>query len=221
MYPVHSEVLTCYYPMSMLEGWLRSWAELGVQVSAPLHDVFADVVSRYAEPNRFYHTGQHLAECFERWSDLRAQAKHPAEVEVALWFHDAVYDTHSDLNEARSADLAMHAARSLGIDAVTAQHIHDLIMSTRHATTPAGRDAQLIVDTDLAILGAESARFVEYEHQVRQEYAWVPENVFRERRASVLRGFLERPYIFSTELFRERYERRARENIRQSLDALS
>ena len=207
--------------MSTLDVWLRSWAELGVPTSARLRDLFADIISRYEEPHRFYHTGQHLAECFERWSDLRAQAKHPAEVEVALWFHDAVYDTHSDLNEARSADVAMHAARSLGIEAVPAQRIHDLIMSTRHATLPVGQDARLLVDTDLAILGAETARFVEYEHQVRQEYAWVPENVFRERRANILRGFLERSYIFSTELFREHYERRARENIRQSLDTLS
>ena len=207
--------------MSTLDGWLRSWAELGVPNSARLHDLFADIVSRYEEPHRSYHTGQHLAECFERWSELREQADHPAEVEVALWFHDAVYDTHSDSNESRSADLALDAAVSLGVDTVPAQRIHDLILSTRHATLPVGQDAQLIVDTDLAILGAETLRFVEYEYQVRQEYSWVPDNVFRERRASILRGFIERPFIFSTDFFRERYERQARENIRQSLEALS
>jgi predicted metal-dependent HD superfamily phosphohydrolase len=109
---------------------------------------------------------------------------------------------------------------SLGVEAASAERIHDLIMSTRHATTPVGQDAQLMVDTDLAILGAESARFVEYEQQVRQEYAWVAENVFREKRAIILKGFLERPFIFSTDLFRVRYESQARENIRQSLEAL-
>jgi predicted metal-dependent HD superfamily phosphohydrolase len=206
--------------MSTLEGWLRSWTELGVPTSARLQDLFAELASRYAEPHRFYHTGQHLAECFERWSELRERARHPAEVEVALWFHDAVYDTHSDSNESRSADLALDATQSLGVDAMSAQRIYDLILITRHAMMPVGQDAPLIVDTDLAILGAESVRFVEYEHQVRKEYAWVPENVFRERRAKVLRGFLERPYIFSTDLFRARYESRARENIRQSLAAL-
>jgi predicted metal-dependent HD superfamily phosphohydrolase len=206
--------------MSTLEGWLRSWTELGVPTSARLQDLFAELASRYAEPHRFYHTGQHLAECFERWSELRERARHPAEVEVALWFHDAVYDTHSDSNESRSADLALDATQSLGVDAMSAQRIYDLILITRHAMMPVGQDAPLIVDTDLATLGAESVRFVEYEHQVRKEYAWVPENVFRERRAKVLRGFLERPYIFSTDLFRARYESRARENIRQSLAAL-
>jgi len=206
--------------MSTLERWLRSWAELGVPTSARLQDLFAEIFSRYAEPHRFYHTGQHLAECFERWTDLREQARHPAEVEVALWFHDAVYDTHSDSNESRSADLALDTTLGLGVKAMSAQRIHDLVLITRHATMPVDQDAQLIVDTDLAILGAESARFAEYEHQVRKEYAWVEEHVFREQRAKVLRGFLQRPYIFSTDLFRARYERQARANIRQSLAAL-
>ena len=206
--------------MSTLEGWLLSWGELGVPASARLQGLFADIVSRYAEAHRFYHTMQHLAECFDRWSDLRGQARHPAEVEVALWFHDAVYDTHSDSNEARSAALAGEAALSLGVEPRSVQRIHDLVLVTRHATIPTGQDAQLLVDTDLAILGAKPARFVEYEHQIRQEYAWVPEKVFREQRAIVLRGFLERTYIFATDLFRTRYESRAREKIRQSLEAL-
>lgn len=206
--------------MSTLEGWLRSWAELGIPASAQLQDLFAEITARYAEPHRFYHTSQHLAECFERWSNLREQARHPAEVEVALWFHDAVYDTHSDSNEAHSADLALEAALRLGVGTLPAQRIYGLVMVTRHATMPVGQDAQLITDTDLAILGAESTRFAEYEGQVRKEYTWVPENIFREQRANILRGLLQRPYIFSTDLFRARYEHQARENIRQSLEVL-
>ena len=206
--------------MSTLEVWLRSWAELGVPASARLQDLFTELISRYAEPHRFYHTGQHLEECFEKWSDLRDQARYPAEIEVALWFHDAIYDTRSDSNELRSAELARDASLSLGVNAASAQRIYDLVMITRHATMPVGQDACLIVDVDLAILGAEPARFVEYEQQIRKEYAWVPENVYREQRAKTLRGFLDRPYIFSTDLFRERYEHQARENIRQSLEAL-
>lgn len=207
--------------MNSLEGWLRTWAELGIPESARLRDLFAELAARYAEPHRFYHTAQHLEECFERWSDLREQSRHPAEVEAALWFHDAVYDTHSGANELRSADLARDTSLDLGVDAVSAGRIHDLILSTRHTAMPVEGDARLIVDTDLAILGARPARFAEYERQIRQEYAWVPEKVYRERRAEVLRGFLMRPYIYSTDLFRSRYEQRARENIGQSLQALA
>jgi predicted metal-dependent HD superfamily phosphohydrolase len=206
--------------MSTLEKWLCSWAELSIPASGKLQELFTGILSRYAEPHRFYHTRQHLEECFEKWSDLRGQADHPAEVDVALWFHEAVYDTQNDSNELRSAELAQDAALSLGVDAVSAQRIYDLVMSTRHEMIPVDPDARLIVDTDLSILGADPARFAEYECQVRREYAWVPKNLYRERRAGILKGFLERPYIFSTDLFRARYERQARQNIRNSLEAL-
>jgi predicted metal-dependent HD superfamily phosphohydrolase len=206
--------------MSTLEGWLRSWAELGVPASAQLQDLFTEILSHYAEPHRFYHTGQHLAECFEEWTNLRRLAAHPAEVEVALWFHDAVYDTHSSENEQRSAALARESALRLGVDVLSTERIHELVLSTRHTSLPVDPDARLMVDTDLAILGAEPSRFEEYEHQIRQEYTWVPEDVYRERHAGILSNFLDRPHIFSTDLFRQRYERRARANIRQSLKAL-
>lgn len=203
--------------MSTLDRWFRTWTELGIPASARLEQLFADLLSRYAEPHRFYHTHRHLAECFEKWADLREQAERPAEVELAIWFHDAIYDTHSNSNEERSAELARDIALAQNMDPLSASRIYDLIMNTRHTRAPVEGDARLIVDTDLAILGAGTERFMEYEQQIRQEYAWVPEGVFRERRASVLREFLERKHIYSTELFRSRYEQKARENIQRSL----
>ena len=77
------------------------------------------------------------------------------------------------------------------------------------------------MDVDLWILGADSPRFDEYERQIRQEYAWVPEQTFRQRRAAILREFLARPAIYSTSLFSQRYEAQARANLRRSLDQLS
>lgn len=203
--------------MGTLDQWLHCWAELGVPASARLEQLFTDLLSRYAEPHRFYHTRRHLAECFEKWADLREQAERPAEVELAIWFHDAIYDTHSNSNEERSAELARDIALAQNMDPISASRIYDLIMNTRHTRAPVEGDARLIVDTDLAILGAGTERFMEYEQQIRQEYAWVPEEVFRVRRANVLREFLERKHIYSTELFRSRYEQKARENIQRSL----
>ena len=125
---------------------------------------------------------------------------------LALWFHDAIYDTHRSDNEALSAALAHDTALGLGVAADAAQRIADLILFTRHAVEPEGPDAEALVDVDLSILGAASARFDEYERQVRREYAWVAEETFRKRRAEVLEQFLGRRHIYSTALFRERYE---------------
>ena len=206
--------------MSEDERWLAPWAALGVPRSVRLEELRGFVLDRYREPHRHYHTVQHLDECFERWPEIRDHAAHPAEVALALWFHDAIYDTHRSDNEALSAALARDTALGLGVAADVAQRIADLVLFTRHAVEPEGPDAEALVDVDLSILGAANARFDEYERQVRREYAWVAEETFRKRRAEVLEQFLGRRHIYSTALFRERYEPRARANLERSLHAL-
>lgn len=97
-----------------------------------------------------------------------------------------------------------------------ADRVHALIMVTRHDAVPAANDERVLVDIDLAILGAERERFAEYESQVRREYAWVPEPMFREGRAKILRQFTERPSIYATDFFRAELEARARRNLGSS-----
>ena len=93
-------------------------------------------------------------------------------------------------------------------------------MATRHNAVPVGRDAEVLVDVDLAILGSDTARFDEYELQVGHEYSWVPENLYRAARRQVLEGFAKRERIYSTEFFYNSHEARARENIARSLSRL-
>src|SRR5713101_4586881 len=200
--------------------WVETWRELGVGDSPELRRLYGDVLGRYSEPHRHYHTYQHLAESFETVHDIISLAEHPTEVYVGLWFHDAIYDTQRHDNEERSADLARSAARDFGASAESAQRIYDLIMFTRHAADPVGIDAQVLVDADLSILGAQPARFQEYEAQVRREYAWVPDDIFRPARAKILKEFQGRPHLYCTVHFRERYEAQARRNLQHSLENL-
>jgi len=206
--------------MTDVGQWLEAWRELGVADSPKLNLLYRDVLLRYSEPHRHYHTGQHLAECFEKVQDIISLAEHPAEVRVGLWFHDAIYDTRRHDNEQQSADWARSAARELGASAESAQRIHELIMFTRHSVAPVGVDAQVLVDADLSILGASPARFQEYEAQVRSEYAWVPDEMFRSTRAKILQELLGRPHLYCTAHFQERYEAQARRNLQQSLKHL-
>jgi predicted metal-dependent HD superfamily phosphohydrolase len=93
-------------------------------------------------------------------------------------------------------------------------------MATMHDAVPAGRDAEVLVDIDLGILGADPTRFDEYELQVRDEYSWVPEFMYRAARRKVLQEFMRREWIYSTAVFRSEYEARARENLTRSLSRL-
>jgi predicted metal-dependent HD superfamily phosphohydrolase len=206
--------------MPSRDQWQSTWVGLGVSVTPAILQDFESLMARYAEPHRRYHTVRHLDECFERLAELRGLADHPAEVELALWFHDAIYERRSAENETKSADLAVSKASAAGVPADCAERIRRLIMVTRHAAIPSGIDEEVLVDVDLAILGANPARFDEYEDQVRAEYRWVPAFLFKSQRRKILEEFLARPSIFSTKLFLERYEGQARSNIERSIARL-
>lgn len=198
-------------------SWQRAWS--GVGAAGEGGALFAQLMAAYAEPQRHYHTQQHLGECLSAFDDARALAGHPDEVELALWFHDAIYDVKGHQNEQRSADWARDALRDAGVSTDAAQRVHDLIMATRHTAVPSGRDEQLLVDIDLSILGAERARFDEYEQQIRKEYAYVPGFLFRRKRREILKGFLDRSAIYSTPHFHDMLEARARDNLRRVTEA--
>ncbi len=197
--------------MSVFEiSWAHAWAGLGL---TPPPDLFDALLAAYSEPQRHYHSQQHLAECLTHFDQARQLAEHPGEVEIALWFHDAIYDPRGKSNERLSADWAMRALMSSGASEATRLRVERLIMATTHDATPTSSDAQLLVDIDLAILGAAPARFAEYDQQVRAEYSWVPRIVYNMKRRRVLKSFLARPHIYSTSHFRERHEAQARINL--------
>lgn len=204
-------------PTMNLARWQRPWTALGARGNEALR---AELLARHAEPHRAYHTGQHLAECLALFDEFRALAERPAEVEIALWFHDAVYDVHRHDNEAMSADWARTALRDAGAAPDVAGRVAALVLATRHSVAPATADEQLLVDIDLAILGAAPARFAEYEAQIRVEYGFVPPAVFREKRGAILAGFLARPVLYGTAALRERLEPQARLNLQAAIAAL-
>ena len=191
------------------------WLRLGA--SAPDDSLFTRLVECYSEPHRSYHTMQHLNECFAHLENVRSFAERADEIELALWFHDAIYDTRRQDNEERSAAWARDSVRGAGLSDDEASHVFELVMATRHNAVPVRRDAAVLVDIDLSILGSDTARFDEYERQVREEYSWVPDAMYRAGRRKILQSFANRESIYSTEYFRVGYEARARSNIGRSL----
>ena len=197
-----------------VETWHEAWRDLGVAAN---EFGFRRLVDRYNEAHRRYHTTQHLSECLALWRGSRSLASRPGEVAIALWFHDAVYDTKRQDNEERSADLAREAAALAGLPADVGDRLRALIMATRHDGVATDGDMQLLVDIDLSILGADAARFDEYERQVREEYGWVPSIMFRRTRRGILEQFLQRPRIFQTAAFYATRETPARQNLKRSV----
>jgi predicted metal-dependent HD superfamily phosphohydrolase len=174
--------------------------------------VRARLVARYGESHRHYHTWSHVLACLDARERIAPFA--PIEVDVALWFHDVIYDPRAHDNEERSAALMLEELGDSAKPAVP------LVLATKHSAVPDTEEARIVVDADLSILGADMETFDTYEQAVRQEYAFVPDDAFRAGRAHVLRSFLDRPTIFSTPAGRDLWEHPARENLARSLAAL-
>lgn len=199
-------------------SWRRAWTGSGATGEG---EALRDrLLAAWSEPQRRYHTLQHLEECLWQFEAHVELARRPAEVELALWFHDAVYEVRAADNEQRSAEWAVAALSEAGVDADACARVQSMVMATRHRAAPGAPDEALLVDIDLSILGADAERFDEYEVQVRQEYAWVPGPLFRRKRRAVLEQFLARPSIFWTPAFHDALEARARANLARSLRRL-
>jgi predicted metal-dependent HD superfamily phosphohydrolase len=196
-----------------LAAWSALWGRLGARSDpAPLH---LAVHRAYAEPHRHYHTREHIARTLGLLGSARAALDRPDEAELAVWLHDLVYDPRAADNEERSAARGGQWLVEAGCEPAVVERVRGLILATRHVAPPEGHDARYVVDADLSILGAAPLEFDRYERQVREEYAFVPEPEWRERRARLLRRFLDRPRIFLTREFAS-LEAPARANLARS-----
>lgn len=204
-------------PIHLEDRWHELWPALGVGTAG---ENFAELEAHYASPPRAYHNLSHISQCLEVFDGVASLAKHPAAVEAAIWYHDAVYDSRAKDNESRSAELAAGALRRAGVATVLIEQVSQLILATKTHDPSADDDAPIMVDVDLSILGAAPNRFDEYERQIRTEYEWVSDVMFASGRAGVLSQFLARERIYSTDYFYQSYERQARANMKRSLEIL-
>jgi predicted metal-dependent HD superfamily phosphohydrolase len=196
---------------TLWRSWQRCWA--GVGASGEGKDVYENLLQRHSEPQRKYHTLQHLNECIAWFEKVGHLAKRPHEVEIALWFHDAIYDLQSHENEEQSAGLACLSLMTANVSSDVIERITQLVLATAHSVESTLHDEQLLVDIDLSILGASSERFSEYEAQIRDEYSFVEEALFRTKRREILLSFLERQRIYTTDLMFNELEQQARTNL--------
>jgi predicted metal-dependent HD superfamily phosphohydrolase len=170
---------------------------------------------RYGEPHRHYHGFGHVAFCLRQLDDCRGRLQRPASVELALWFHDVVYEPGSASNEADSAELFRELCG--GAEPALADTVSAWILDTTHATQPVDDDARYLVDIDLAGLGQSWEGFLRDNRALRREQPGTGDATYHRAEAAFLGRLLARTSLYCTDFFRARYEQRARLNIQRCL----
>jgi len=188
------------------------------------HDLVVQLAVAYGEPHRAYHNAAHIAALLD-WFDRVGDDvgwQQPAEVYIAILFHDAIYEPGAKDNEARSAEWARKSSFSVdpAVDAMVSRaRVTELIaLTARHGhLTSADPEAALFLDCDMSIIGAPPAEFTAYDEAIRLEYHSVPSDAYRTGRRAFLAGLLAKPRIFLSEYFHSRLDAQARVNLTAAL----
>lgn len=175
-------------------------------------DVYPVLAEHYSGPGRYYHNLNHVSQCLGVMDEVRELLMDPDSVELALWFHDVVYDPGSRDNELRSA-LFFDCRLGVHLPTVRADDIHAMIMATVHPSTAEGHDEQFVADIDLSGLGLPWFEFLSDTELLRMECPHLSNSEFQLGALGFFKKLLMRPSIYLTGYFRDNYEDQARRNL--------
>ena len=201
-----------------LERWNKLCLRLDLSPDAATYDL---LVTAHAQKHRAYHTLDHIAACLRHLDNVRNHTERSDEIEMAFWFHDAIYKPFSSTHEEDSADWAAEWLEKRGASKAAIARITDHILDTKHHDAPDSVDGKFMLDIDLSILGAPRAIYDIYEKNIRFEYKRVPVFIYKKKRCEILKHFLETERVYATDHFFALLEDQARENLRRAIDQLS
>lgn len=182
-----------------------------------------DLLVRWSEPHRKYHTVGHLEDVLLALNllEIHGEVITPATL-LSAWFHDAIYTGDAGTDELASAELAVSSLLAIGVCPSLCQQVGDFIVATTPSITGGqiSRPLAQLLDSDLSIFGASPQRYGRYTLAVRAEYAHIPDANFRSGRAKILRSYLDRPVIYQTQCAQDLWEQQARTNLATEIKTL-
>ena len=171
-----------------------------------INTLWKEIKIAYSQPNRHYHTLKHLEQFYIELVLIDTVTA------FAIFYHDIVYDASRNDNEEESAKLSNKQLTLLGLPPKLVEKITQLINETKTHQTNSNHDA-LFLDADLAILGSSKKTYAEYIGNIRKEYAIYDDTTYKCGRKKVLKNFLEKPKIYQSSYFYNKYEKQAQQNI--------
>ncbi len=183
-------------------------------------NTYKSLVNAYSERHRHYHTVEHIAATLKHLDQVINLTEKAEEIELALWFHDAVYQPFSAKNELNSACWVAKFLSQNGMPKIIIARVYQLIMVTQHTVTSNNQDESLIADIDLTVLGASEDVYCRFEQAIRKEYKLIPDFVYNKKRKLILDSFLRRERIFQNRYFHKKLEDQARLNLFHGISVL-
>ena len=183
--------------------------------------LWSELNSNYSKSNRHYHNLDHLDNVIEQLLPIRNKIENWQILIFSVAYHDIIYNSLKKDNEEKSAALADERLTQLNFPSPLKEKCKQQIIATKHHQFNEDADTNYFTDADLSILGADSDAYTTYTKQIRKEYVYFPDLLYKPGRRKVLEHFLEMKNIFKTKYFQDKFEARAKINISRELKTLS
>jgi predicted metal-dependent HD superfamily phosphohydrolase len=179
-----------------------------------------NLFAAYGEPHRHYHTLDHVQECLRLLVEVPLQDDQRRVAELAVWFHDAVYDPARGDNEAKSG--AMASGWLAGLDLDHGEVVEIIAMTAGHSLPAAATPAmEAVHDVDLAVLGRPPDGYDDYSAAIRREYIHIADDLYRVGRQAALEALAMIEPLYVLPAFTRVLAAQARSNIARELEALA
>lgn len=208
-----------------IEFLRRHWEESLYRFAADqgqVEDLFTQLVASYSAADRAYHNLSHIRTLVDLSASIRQRIEDYQALSLAIWFHDAIYNTRKNDNEEMSARFAVKTLGRFKIPIDTLAVSCEMIIASReHRKNGFSEDINFFLDLDLAILGSEESVYLDYASAIREEYRWAPDPLYYKGRKKVLERYLERESIYLTTELAQLFEEKARRNMARELESLA
>jgi len=183
-----------------------------------------DIIERYEEPHREYHTVEHVCANLDLFDEVKKDIDIRLHriIELALIYLHAVYDPASEKNVDECAQLAQFQLLGLGLPVHMVIWVTECIVGTTHvADLSRGKAApQWVADIDLLSLAVFPESFDRNSEKIRAEHFSIPgftETRWAEGRKAFLKRMLAKKPLYYNQAYREKYEEAAKHNLRRHL----
>ena len=196
------------------------WNRCKTGVGVDADDVYEELNSHYSETGRHYHTPKHIEHCLAQFDLVAGEMEMADAVEIAIWFHDLIYEVDANDNELQSARRFMELAGD-SMDEGFKSTVYDLIMATAAPRIPKTKDEKFMLDIDLSSFGLPWKDMLRDSIAVRKESPQLSDEEFFPGQRAFLESLVNREHFYFTEFFRSRIEDTARRNIERYLKNLT
>lgn len=227
-----------FFKPKMTNKWLFTIAGIsGVSNDDLLEwceEVWSILKFNYTQSHRYYHNFDHIRTLLKMFDKNKNHFNDPIAVELAIWFHDIVYNPVSKFNEDASAEIAHSLIMKLNKPEL-AETVRQLVMFTKwtsewfYASTveeitkhldKANNDFLLLRDMDWSGLASDSKIYEMNCKNLRAEVSFLNDFEYAKKRLAFLNiiTVLPRP-LYCTEVF-YKFESKATENISKEVEHL-